>query len=554
MKFKNICFGVAFLAALSSCTDEMNYHEYTNYDKTYVFTDFDRTSQFVNNIYSYLDDDLPSTSSLASACDEAEMAITWSSVFDYTNGGWSAINSKSIWGVYSGIRAANYFLKEGSDLDFYDLRFTIDYEAQMKRYNRYQYEVRLLRAYYYFRLVRAYGDVPFTTDVLTEEQANTMSRTSADAVFDFIISECDAVAPELPTTYTGLSDDAASGDSPDNGRVTRGAALALKARAALYRASKLFNTADDKSLWLAAAKASQDVIIYTKENGIKLGAYTDIWGPDNYKAKEMLFVRRIGDTNSPEYYNYPAGMENAQSGNCPTQTLVDAYEMKNGGVPDENNPYAGRDPRLKMTIACNGDKWPNANANPLEMYAGGRNGLPVANATPTGYYLKKYLDGSIDISAGNGTGGKRHSWVVFRLGEFYLDYAEAIFRYTGSANQTAAGLNLTAVEAVNVVRARTGVDMPGFPSSISADEFWTRYKNERMVELAFEQHRFWDVRRWKEGGFTSIKRMTITKNDDDTFSYHPTTKALTWDDKMYLFPIPQSECLKNPNLTQNPGW
>ena len=362
MNFKHICLSLACMAVFSSCSDKMDYHEFTNYGKDYVFSDFGRTAGFVNNIYSYLEQDLPSTTSLASACDEAEMAVSWSSVLDYTNGNWSALNSKSQWNLYSGIRAANYFLQEAKGLDFYELRFTEDYQAQMNRFNRYQYEVRLLRAYYYFCLVRAYGDVPFTTEVLTEEEANSISRTRADEVFDFIISECDAVAYELPVSYKDLEEDAAGGSNPETGRVTRGTALALKARAALYHASKLFNESGDEELWKNAALASLNVIDYCDENGISLGAYTDLWGTDNYKASEVIFARRVGDTATPEYDNFPIGMENARSGNCPTQTLVDAYEMQDGGEPSITAPYAGRDPRFKMTIACNGDKWPDSNA------------------------------------------------------------------------------------------------------------------------------------------------------------------------------------------------
>lgn len=555
MKIKNICFGIVCAAMLSACSDKMDYHEYTNYDKDYVFTDFGRTAGFVNNIYSYLDSDLPGYTSLASACDEAEMALTYSPILDYTNGNWSAINSKSNWGYYTAIRAVNYFLKETKDLDFYDLRFTQDYQAQMTRFNRYQYEVRLLRAYYYFLLVRAYGDVPFTTEVLTEEEANSMTRTPASEVFDFILSECDAVAAELPVKYSGLENDAAGGTSnPETGRVTRGTALALKARASLYRASKLFNENQDKNLWKEAATANLQVINYCAENGISLGKYTALWGTDNYKASEVIFARRVGDTNEPEWYNFPVGMENGNSGNCPTQTLVDAYEMQNGGEPDANNPYVGRDPRFKMTIAVNGDEWPATNPNPLETYIGGRNAAPISYATPTGYYLKKYLDGSTDISDSQGTGGKRHSWITFRLGEFFLNYAEAIYQYTGSSDAKVEGLTMTAREAVNKVRSRSDVKMPVFPEGMSGSEFWTRYKRERMVELAFEGHRFWDVRRWKEGGFTSILRMEITKNADDSFSYKKVSKSLVWDDKMYLFPIPDFERRNNPKLTQNPGW
>lgn len=554
MKLKNICFGIVCTVALVGCTDKMDYHEYTNYGKEYVFSDFGRTAAFVNNIYSYLDYDLLGTTSLASACDEAEMALNYSNVLDYTNGNWTALNPKSQWNYYTPIRAANYFLENGLNLEFSDLILNQDYEAQMKRYGRYQYEVRLLRAYYYFLLVRAYGDVPFTTKVLTEAEANSLERTPASQVFDFIISECDAVAPQLPVDYSKLDNDAAGGTNPEAGRVTRGAALALKARASLYCASKLFNDSENRDLYKRAATASLDVINYCGENNITLGKYTDLWGADNWKASEMIFVRRVGDTDDPERTNFPIGMENAKSGNCPTQTLVDAYEMKNGGEPNQKDPYTGRDPRFAMTIAVNGDKWPNTNPNPLEIYTGGRDAAPVPYATPTGYYVKKYVDGATDISASTSSGGKRHSWITFRLGEFLLNYAEATFKYFGSADIKDAELTMTAREAVNKVRKRTGVDMPDFPEGMSSSDFWSRYKNERMVELAFEGHRFWDVRRWKEGGFTSIGRMLITKNSDDSFTYTRSIKALVWDDKMYFYPIPYSEIRKNPNLKQNPGW
>lgn len=554
MKLKNICFGIVCTVALVGCTDKMDYHEYTNYGKEYVFSDFGRTAAFVNNIYSYLDYDLLGTTSLASACDEAEMALNYSNVLDYTNGNWTALNPKSQWNYYTPIRAANYFLENGLNLEFSDLILNQDYEAQMKRYGRYQYEVRLLRAYYYFLLVRAYGDVPFTTKVLTEAEANSLERTPASQVFDFIISECDVVAPQLPVDYSKLDNDAAGGTNPEAGRVTRGAALALKARASLYCASKLFNDSENRDLYKRAATASLDVINYCGENNITLGKYTDLWGADNWKASEMIFVRRVGDTDDPERTNFPIGMENAKSGNCPTQTLVDAYEMKNGGEPNQKDPYTGRDPRFAMTIAVNGDKWPNTNPNPLEIYTGGRDAAPVPYATPTGYYVKKYVDGATDISASTSSGGKRHSWITFRLGEFLLNYAEATFKYFGSADTKDAELTMTAREAVNKVRKRTGVDMPDFSEGMSSSDFWSRYKNERMVELAFEGHRFWDVRRWKEGGFTSIGRMLITKNSDDSFTYTRSIKALVWDDKMYFYPIPDSEIRKNPNLKQNPGW
>lgn len=559
MKLKNILFGLACMSFMASCAD-LDYREYTTYDKSYVFTDFGRTGAVVTNIYSYLDSDLPADGSLCSACDESEYAWSWSTVLGYTDGRWSSTNAYSRWS-FEGIRKANFFLEESVNADFSELRFDKNYEAEMKRFNRYQYEVRFLRAYFYFNLARAYGDVPLTK-VLTEEEANQVSRTPVAEVFDFIVKECDDIADELPVDYTKLENDAANGTSPETGRITKQAVLALKARTLLYWASPLFNEDNDPTLWQRAAQASKDVLDFCDANNIQLGKYSEIWGTENYKAKEMIFVRRIGDTNSPETTNFPVGMENGNSGNCPSQTLVDAYEMQatgkawneEGSGYDANNPYSGRDPRLGMTIAVNGDKWPDTNPNPLETYTGGRNALPIAGATPTGYYLKKYLDSTTDISSSTGSGGKRHSWVTFRLGEFYLNYAEAVFNYLGSADATDAVFTMSPVEAVNKVRNREDVKMPDFPSGMSADEFIQKYRRERMVELAFEGHRFWDVRRWKDGDSQkNIIEMQITKNGDN-YTYKRVTKSRYWNDKMYLFPIPDSEMRKNPNLTQNPGW
>lgn len=559
MKQKKILFGLACMSLMVSCAD-LDYHEYVTYDKNYVFTDFGRTGGVVTDIYSHLDSDVPADGSLCSACDESEYAWSWSSVFGYTDGRWSPTNAYSRWD-FTGIRKANFYLKESVNADFSELKFDKDYEAEMKRFNRYQYEVRFLRAYFYFNLARAYGDVPLFTNVLTEEEANQMTRTPVADVFSFIVKECDEIADQLPVRYSDLVGDAANGESTDGGRVTKQAVLALKARTLLYWASPLFNTNNDRDLWKQAAQANKDVIDFCAENGITLGKYSDIWSTNNYSGSEMIFVRRSGESTSPETTNFPVGMENGNSGNCPTQTLVDAYEMQATGLAwdepgsgyDARSPYSGRDPRMAMTIAVNGEEWPSTNPNPLETYEGGRNGLPIAGATPTGYYLKKYLNGTIDISS-TGSGTTRHHWVTYRLGEFYLNYAEAVFNYLGSADETDATFTMSAVDAVNVIRSRSDVNMPAFPDGMSNDEFTEKYRRERMVELAFEGHRFWDVRRWKAGDTQkSIVEMRITKNGD-SYTYNRVTKNLYWDDKMYLFPIPDSERRKNPNLAQNPGW
>lgn len=561
MKLKNIFLSLACLSILSSCAD-LDYREYTVYDKEFVFTDFSRTQAFVTNIYSYLDEDMPGSNATCSATDESEYAWSWGSVHEYTNGAWSATNAKSRWGLYSGIRAANNYLVESLYADFSEWKQDRNYEAEMKRFRRYQYEVRFLRAYFYFNLVRAYGDVPFTTEVLTPDQANKLPRRAAAEIFDFIVDECEQIADQLPVDYTKLENDAANGTNPETGRITKQTVLALKARTLLYKASPLFNETANSDWWKEAALASKSLISFCLDNGLSMGKYTNLWGTDNYKASEVIFARRIGDSSSWEYENFPVGMENGRSGNCPTQTLVDAYEMKSTGMAwDEQGsgynpaaPYAGRDPRLAMTIAVNEDKWPSTNPHPIETFVGGRNAQPLAGATPTGYYLKKYLDTTIDISATTGTGGKRHSWVTYRLGEFYLNYAEAVFNYLGSADATSVDFPLSASEAVTIVRARSDVQMPAFPEGLSNEQFIEKYRRERMVELAFEGHRFWDVRRWKAGNTQhNIIQMRITRNGEE-YSYERITKPLTWNDRMYLFPIPDSEIRKSEALTQNPGW
>ena len=565
MKIKNIFGGMICLALLASCGDEMDYHEYTNYDKDYVFTNFDNTVGFVTNIYGKLEDGFGpyGKGMLASACDEAEYSWKNGSVQDFTNGAWSALNAKDSWSNnYSAIRAANYYLAHKDECDFSDYKFNKDYAAQMARFERLQYEARYLRAYFYFTAVEKFGDVPFTTEVLSEDEANALPRTPAKEVMDFIVSECDAIADKLPVDYSTLGDDAAANET---GRVNKLTVLALKARTLLYEASPLFNTTGDKELYHKAAVASKVVIDECEKAGLKLGKYSDLWGSNNWQAKEVIFARRVGSQNGFEYNNYPRGLENGNGGNCPTQTLVDAYEIqKTGKLWDEEgsgynaaNPYAGRDPRFAMTIAVNGEKkWPSYNGDALETYYGGKNGEPIVGATPTGYYLKKYCDGSVNISSVNSTNSP-HAWIMFRLGEFYLNYAEATFKYLGSADATTVELPMSARQAVNVIRNRQDVKMPELAEGLNNDEFWKKYENERMVELAFEGHRFYDVRRWKEGSkLATITEMKITKNEDGTFTYTRNVVHRGWDDKMYFFPISKSELLKhtNPDFKQNPGW
>lgn len=572
MKLNTFLCGVLCLGALSACSEEMDYHEYNNYDEDFVKLNFGNVGGLITNIYSDLDTDFGSYSGavLGAATDEAEYAYSGGAIETFYNGTWSPVNTPAgAWSsCYRAISNCNLYLKRFTGLTFPELEMNADYKPQMYRYNNYRYEVRCLRAYYYFLLVRQYGDVPFSDHVLTADESNSLPRTPAQDIFDYIIAECDAVKDSIIADYANLPADVAlPAESPETGRVNRLTVLALKARAALYAASPLFNPTGDKELWHRAALANKELLDAADAAKMKLiDDYAKLWTKNNYKdaTSEIIFGRRADrESSSMETSNFPAGLENCKGGNCPTQNLVDAYEMVDGKPWDQSafydpaNPCANRDPRLAATIAVNGETgWPAWNEAPLETFQGGANGEPVNGGTPTGYYLKKYCQGDIDPRSNSTNKSAYHTWITFRLGEFYLNYAEAVFRYLGSADATSAEFPLSAREAASRTRARKSVNMPPFPTGMSNDEFWTKYKNERMVELAFEGHRFWDVRRWKEADkyFRSITEMKITRQTDGTFAYTRKEVARQWDDKMYFFPIPQADKLKNPNLGQNPGW
>jgi len=334
--------------------------------------------------------------------------------------------------------------------------------------------------------------------------------------------------------------------------------------------SPLFNESGDTERWHTAATYYKQLLAACDERGKGLTTkYADLWSTNNYTTaaitKEIIFGRRYYTSNAGDHlvesYNYPVGIENGKGGNCPTQNLVDAYNMADG-TPitdpasgyDEQNPYQNRDPRLAATIAVNGDVWPTYQTKALQTYFGGTNGEPLTGATPTGYYLKKLCHGEISLASNATTANNYHTYVIFRMGGFWLDYAEALFRYLGSADATTTEFPVSAREAASKTRVRAGI--PELPTGLSNTDFWTRYKQERMVELCFEGYRFWDVRRWKEAPqyFTSITEMKITRADDGTLTYTRQQQSRQWDDKMYFYPIPQTERMKNPNLTQNSGW
>ncbi len=563
---KKIVYALATVAAaaLAGCAN-LDYNEASNRDEAWTYNSpINGVKALVYDVYAQLpsefkDDIYGSGAMLASATDEAQFALSLSPIHKYYNGGWTPSNPFSnTWDrSYRAIAQVHMYLERIHKIDLSDYEYDPNYQTMVQQFELFPYELRFLRAWFYFDLVRTYGDVPLVTTTLTNEQANSLERTPSKEVFQFIVNELDAVAEYLPVSFKDIP-------GQEIGRATRGAALALKARALLYQASPLFNTDNDKELWKEAAAASKVLLDNAQRWGYSLSAYANLWGHETFTNPEFIFVLGTQADNRFEKNNYPVGVENGNSGNCPTQALVDAYEYKADGKTfrekhpgnvdvTAEKPYDGLDPRFELTVVKNGDLWPANAAQQIavETYRGGFNGAPKYGATPTGYYLKKFVDGNCVTTANNQT-TSRHNWIVMRLAEVYLNYAEAMYNYYGDADAKGE-FGMSANEAVNVLRSRPDIDMPSFKGN---DGFEERYMRERMVELAFEGHRFWDVRRWKKGAdfFKNVAVADFRLDAAGNVILNRSTQTRQWDEKYNLYPIPQSEIQKNGSLKQNPNW
>ena len=558
MRLDKICLFILAGAMFASCVD-LNYTEQNTRDEEWSYEYFgEGIKNMVFDAYAMVyNNEFESNSAyfLAGATDEGMYALEAGAINNYVNGGWSPANPYSnTWTKsYAAIAEICMYLENLEKADISEWKYNSEYSNWQQQLELFPYELRFLRAYFYFELLKSYGNVPLVTTTLTNGQANHIEVSSADAVIDFIVKEVDAVAPFLPVSYT-------TEVGAEIGRATRVAAFALKARTLLYAASPLFNPTGDKAKWDEAAKACKFILDNAEAWGLKLSNYSALWGHDAFFNPELIFGIGRSESNTFEKAQYPIGVENGASGTCPTQSLVDQYEFQDNGqtfgerYPGDidltaGDPYEGLDPRFALTVVKNGDEWPSngSQKKAIETFNGGFNAAPKYGATPTGYYLKKYVDGSCVTTADNQT-TRRHTWIVFRLGEFYLDFAEAAFYATGSANDATYGMS--ANDAINVLRTRKDINMPKFTED--GDAWVKRYERERLVELAFENHRFWDVRRWKKGP-EYFKNVQVA-NINYSLLLHRTTVTRQWDDKYYFYPIPQSELKKNDKLQQNPGW
>lgn len=557
---KKYMIAACLLVSLNGC-DFLDYDETSGKTKEEAYAYFDNMNQLVAYVYTFLPVDFGRVSDamMESATDNS--VYTWenNSINYMGNGTWSPLKRVDDgWAFWDGIRSANSFLENYDPAVLERFKYSDNYDEMVGKASIFAHEVRFLRAFYLFELAKRYGDIPLLDRTYKQDEINSVKKTSFAGVIDFIAQECSEIAPELPISHA-TDRNLFWGET---GRVTRGAALALKSRALLYAASELHNPDKDITKWERAAKAAYAVIAMNEYQLPKISAdplYISLDGNGVLKSKQLIFERRnAAKENTFESRNEPMGYEGAEGGNTPTQNLVDAYEMKDGTpfswenashvstMYYDANGEPTRDPRLYLNVLTNGTTWLKQK---VEVHEGGKHKV-LDGSTKTGYYLRKYMNPSVSLDPVK-PNKLEHHYILFRYAEILLNYAEAMNEWKGP-DATADECTMTARAALNLVR-----DCADMKHVDTNTDFTQKIRNERRIELAFEGHRFYDIRRWKIASQDEVRNIygvKITKSGD-SFTYEKVlVNKLLWDDKMYLFPFPQNETYINPELGQNPGW
>ncbi|WP_201982394.1 RagB/SusD family nutrient uptake outer membrane protein [Hymenobacter rubidus] len=506
---------------------------------------------------------------LAAATDDALPSRLNSPAQYFTNGTISVVNNPDAYwsSAYAGIRRVNIFLANIDRVPALPANIVI-----------WKAEARFIRAMLYFELLKRYGGVPLIGDkIFTLDDDLSVPRNTYAETVNYIVSECDLIKPDLrlPSAI------------PDGewGRIPRTAAFALKSRLLLYAASPLFNGGQvngagdrqgyptaDANRWQLALTAAQDLIALNAHSLIMTPTATAF--PSVFTTKknsEIILAKQASNNTTLENWNAPMGYgapAASQGLTSPSQNFVDAFPMLSGAAITDagsgysaQNPYANRDPRLLFSVFANGvttgtttpgSRWLSRN---VETFDGGRD-RPGGGAvqTRTGYYLRKFLG---DFTTATAYSNQSHNFPIFRYAETLLNAAEAL---------NELGRTTEALTLLLPLRQRAGLtpgtnSRYGIPATLSQSDARTFIRNERRIELGFEEHRFWDLRRWKTAENVlngPLYGVQITKGGTTTaptYTYTTTTAAnMTWQPRLYYMPLPYDETTKNLNLTQNPGW
>ena len=551
-----ISAAISIAFTLSSCNGFLDREEDSFIDKTATFDSYNRTKQYLTYAYTLLPDGLNRFSReamLASATDDAEFAIESAEIQQFNNGSWNALNNPDdVWDrYYSGISKCCTLLENTDhvnlDISRLDPDKQVEYANSLKDIRMWRAEARFLRAYFHFELLKRYGPIPIVTSTLSiNGNYENTPRPTMKEVVDFIAKECDIAADTLELTPWRNVNDAF-------GRATKGAALALKSRLLLYAASPLYvdfgdtneaNKPTDVALWKSAADAAKAVIDLNQYE--LASSYADLFKND-FQNKEYIFVRRYAANSDFEKSNFPVSF-GGKGGTNPSQNLVDDYEMLDGTPFDWNDPakaaqpFENRDARLGATILMNMAPF---KGKKVATYPEGADASPNPNATKTGYYLRKFLNEDVNIQTGGSSSG--HVVPLFRLAEIYLNYVEALNECDPTNPDIALYLN----------KVRNRASLPNV-SALSQEQMRAAIQHERRVELAFEEHRSWDVRRWKIASSTlgaPLMGVQIERKPLGGYTYMPVkVEQRVFQPKMYWYPIPQSEVLKLKQWKQNNGW
>lgn len=590
---------VVLFVHLTACNDELNLTPVDQFSDATVWSDPALIQTFVNGIYAGVPHGF-SNIMMASLVDESmynadfgssnvtKSLITPSDLSIFDEGFWTANRQRGMeWSrVYKFIRSANLFFEKIE---------TAPVDEKSK--NALKGEVHFLRAYLYHNLVSMYGGVPIITKAYSLSDDFLTARNTFEESIKFISEECDKAAALLPLVQTGVN----------KGRATKGAALALKSRVLLHAASDLYNSnaswaggfskpelvgyvgGDRKARWQAAKDAAKAVIDLAG-SGYGLYApgatsaqdattnYSDIFLKQ--ETSEDIFVSYFTvktdqnwDGYNPGLYNNPNGYHGWGS-NTPIGQFVDAYEMSNGSKFDWNNPihaadpYVGRDPRFYATIQYEGAKWRQRpadvisrdpvgviqagfwerwNGTSMEVVAGldtRKSPIEDWNGTYTGYFLRKFIDPTIDAQFNKQT----QPWRFIRFTEVLLNYVEASIEL---------GQEADAKTYLNQIRKRAF--MPEITETGAGLK--EHYRNERRIELAFEDHRYFDVRRWMiaDKAYLTAKgvepryKLLADKSTEKKPSFTVVdAQQRQWNPRFYFFPIKLDEINRNNLLVQNP--
>ncbi|WP_109700446.1 RagB/SusD family nutrient uptake outer membrane protein [Chitinophaga deserti] len=579
-------FPFLLAAAALACNKQLDLPQDGRITLGEVFNDYDYTRGYLNSCYGFVPGphvDRSSFTDEAQDCDDLTANSRYRAWYagDVTASSYAGQSSDGQpWQrLFEGIRKTNVFLNGIRDANIV---------ASPEERNSWVAQAHTLRGLYYFQLIKRYGGVPiFDKPLPIGYDFSKDRRAKFSEVVAFIIKECDS-ALMVPVGRPGFNWDIYENQY---GIMTRAVAYAVRSQAMLYAASPLWN--DGSYTWQQVATATGEALGQCLANGYTLfnevpdaaiaqngyALYHFITSNDMRTRDKETILHTGGQMAMWQNAGLPSTPSMSKSGPNPTQEMVDRYEMANGEAPilgysdadrltpiinpasgyDPQNPYTGRDPRFYASIYYNGAVR-NLDApagKKVETFVGGAEGINPDNRrfTRTGYYVRKFNNWKSKQN-GNADGSVR----LIHLAELYLNFAEAANQAVGPDVKVTVGtFSMTAREAVNAVRARVG--MPAFPTGMSKETFDKKYRNERAVELAFEEHRFFDVRRWKTLAETDkfVTGMRITNNNGvlsyQRFRFEDRSSNT---DRFLMYPIDQNEADKIRELTgvnwQNPGW